>query len=199
MLSSIIKELKSKYKNIYKFTINNHEYIVKKPNVDDCYRIEYAIGTENEEAVVNALLNLVVYPDEIITQDKDLLSDKISNITYFFKKENFDKLQEKTSENKCSRIIQSKLLCMRAFPQFKYEDFANMEIEELFTIANISKVILESSKGEYIDNTNMRYDTQNLVENEKDPVRKAAILNAEQQRQKLARDIQSRKRYKKLS
>lgn len=199
MLSSIIKELKSKYKNIYKFTINNHEYIVKKPNVDDCYRIEYAIGTENEEAVVNALLNLVVYPDEIITQDKDLLSDKISNITYFFKKENFDKLQEKTSENKCSRIIQSKLLCMRAFPQFKYEDFANMEIEELFTIANISKVILESSKNEYTDNANMRYDTQNLVENEKDPVRKAAILNAEQQRQKLARDIQSRKRYKKLS
>lgn len=199
MLSSIIKELKSKYKNIYKFTINNHEYIVKKPNVDDCYRIEYAIGTENEEAVVNALLNLVVYPDEIITQDKDLLSDKISNITYFFKKENFDKLQEKTSENKCSRIIQSKLLCMRAFPQFKYEDFANMEIEELFTIANISKVILESSKNDYIDNANMRYDTQNLVENEKDPVRKAAILNAEQQRQKLARDIQSRKRYKKLS
>ena len=88
---------------------------------------------------------------------------------------------------------------MRAFPQFKYEDFANMEIEELFTIANISKVILESSKNDYIDNANMRYDTQNLVENEKDPVRKAAILNAEQQRQKLARDIQSRKRYKKLS
>lgn len=199
MLSQdIIKELKSKYKNIYKFVVNNHEYIVKKPNVDDCYKIEYAIGTENEKSVINALLNLVVYPNEIIEQDKELLSDKISDITYFFKKENFEKLQEKTNPDKCSRIIQSKLLCMRAFPQFKYEDFANMEIEELFTIANISKVILDSSKGEYVDNANMKYDTQSLIENEKDPMRKAAILNAEQQRQKLAKSIEGRRKYKKL-
>lgn len=199
MLSQdIIKELKSKYKYIYKFIVNNHEYIVKKPNVSDCYKIEYAIGTGNEKSVNNYLLDLVVYPDVIIEQDKELLSDKISDITYFFKKEKFDDLQERTSAEKCSRIIQSKLLCMRAFPQFKYEDFNNMEIEELFTIANISKVILDNNKNESIDNANMKYDTQSLIENEKDPMRRAAILNAEQQRQKLAKSIEGRRKYKKL-
>jgi hypothetical protein len=195
--ASVIKDLKKQYKNIYKFVVNNNEYIVKKPNVSDCYRIEYAARTENENSINNTLLDLVVYPDTIIDADKNILVDKIWKTTYFSSKENLEKLEEKTSVDKCSRIIQSKLLCMRAFSQFKYEDFANMEIEELFTIANISKAILDARQISE-DNVDMKYDTKNLVENEKDPIRKAAIINAEQQRQKLAKSIEGRRKYKKL-
>lgn len=195
--ASVIKDLKKQYKNIYKFVVNNNEYIVKKPNVSDCYRIEYAARTENENSINNTLLDLVVYPDIIIDADKNILVDKIWKTTYFSSKENLEKLEEKTSVDKCSRIIQSKLLCMRAFSQFKYEDFANMEIEELFTIANISKAILDARQISE-DNVDMKYDTKNLVENEKDPIRKAAIINAEQQRQKLAKSIEGRRKYKKL-
>lgn len=195
--TSIIKDLKKRYKNIYKFVVNTHEYIVKKPNVSECYRIEYAITTGIEKSINNTLLDLVIYPEEVIEDDKIALCDKIWNTTYFAKKENLDRLEERTSAQKCSRIIQYKLLGMRAFPQFKYEDFANMEIEELFTIANISKAILDA-KQVSADNIDMKYDTQSLIENEKDPIRKAAIINAEQQRQKLAKSIEGRRKYKKL-